>query len=128
MTIELTASEPTERTIYDRTFWLAYAANLMLVTANSLTFRFAEFIPFLGGTETVTGQIVRAGLLGSLAVRLVLGQAIDGAGVRRIWTVSTVCFVVGGLMFVFSDRIGPLLYVARVLFTAGMASMFACSI
>ncbi|MFO1092836.1 MAG: MFS transporter [Planctomycetaceae bacterium] len=128
MTTDLTASEPTERTIYDRAFWLAYAANLMLVTANSLTFRFAEFIHFLGGSETVTGQIVRAGLLGSLAVRLVLGQAIDGAGVRRIWTASTVCFVAGGLMFVFSDRIGPQLYVARVLFTAGMASMFACSI
>lgn len=128
MTTDLTASDSTERTIYDRSFWLAYVANLMLVTANSLTFRFAEFIHFLGGTETVTGQIVRAGLLGSLAVRLVLGQAIDGAGVRRIWAASSVCFIAGGLMFVFSDRIGPLLYIARVLFTAGMASMFACSI
>lgn len=134
MTTDTTASASAERTIYDRAFWLAYSANLMLVTANALTFRFAEFVHFLGGseiagrTETLTGQIVRAGLIGSLATRLVLGQAIDGLGVRRVWAASTLCFIAGCLMFVYSDRIGPLIYVARVLFTAGMSSMFACSI
>ena len=54
------AAAPDEA-IYDRSFWLAYAANLMLVCANSLTFRFAEFVASLGETEEVAGEIVRAG-------------------------------------------------------------------
>lgn len=128
MTTIPTVPADTDRTIYNRAFWVAYAANLMLVMGNALTFRFAEFVQFLGGTESVTGEIVRVGLLGSLAVRLVLGQAIDGLGVRRIWTTSALCFVAGCLLFVWSDLLGPLIYVARVLFTAGMSSMFACSI
>jgi MFS family permease len=114
--------------IYNRAFWLAYSANLLLVTANSLTFRFAEFVQFLHGTEVVTGQIVRAGLIGSLLVRLVLGQAIDGLGVRRLWIASSLVFISGCSLFVVIDHLGPLLFVARVLFTSGIASMFACSI
>ena len=114
--------------IYNRAFWLAYSANLLLVTANALTFRFAEFVQFLNGTEVLTGQIVRAGLIGSLLVRLVLGQAIDGLGVRRLWIASSLVFIAGCSLFVVIDHLGPLLFVARVLFTSGIASMFACSI
>jgi len=123
-----TVPSETPSNIYNRAFWLAYAANLVLVAANALTFRFAEFVQFLHGTETVTGQIVRVGLIGSLIVRLVLGQAIDGLGVRRIWVLSSVVFVAGCGLFVVTDAIGPLIYAARALFTVGMASMFACSI
>lgn len=117
-----------DRTIYTRTFWIAYAANLLLTTGNALTFRFAEFVQLLGGTESLTGQVVRAGLIASLTVRLVLGQAIDGLGVRRVWLASSVFFIIGCLLFVMNDRLGPMIYVARVLFTAGISSMFACSI
>ncbi len=127
-TIPTVQADSDSATIYNRAFWLAYAANLLLVAANALTFRFAEFVQFLGGTESITGQIVRVGLIGSLVVRLVLGQAIDGIGVRRVWTISSLVFVAGCGLFVVSDRLGPLVYTARALFTAGMASMFACSI
>lgn len=128
MTTIPTVPADADRTIYNRAFWVAYAANVMLVMGNALTFRFAEFVQFLGGTESVTGEIVRVGLLGSLVVRLVLGQAIDGLGVRRVWTASTLCFVAGCALFIWSDRLGPLIYIARILFTVGMSSMFACSI
>ncbi|MBL8849715.1 MAG: MFS transporter [Planctomycetaceae bacterium] len=128
MTTTLDGPADPDRSIYDRRFWLAYTANLLLVVGNSLTFRFAEFVQFLDGGEAVTGQIVRAGLLGSLVVRLVLGQAIDGAGVRRVWILSTLCFIGGCALFIRIDELGPLIYVARVLFMAGMSSMFACSI
>ena len=49
-------------TIYNRVFWLAYAANVSLVTANALTFRFAELVNYLGGTEEITGAIVSTGM------------------------------------------------------------------
>src|SRR5687768_7306846 len=107
------AAASDSRTIYDRAFWIAFTANVLLVTANALTFRFAEFVQYLGGTESVTGQIVRAGLIGSLMVRLVLGQAIDGIGVQRIWTWSSLLFVAGAGLFAACRELGPLLYVAR---------------
>jgi MFS family permease len=127
-TIPTVPADPSARALYNRAFWLAYTANLLLVTANALTFRFAEFVQYLRGTESLTGQIVQAGLIGSLAVRLVLGQAIDGLGVRRMWIASSLVFIAGCGLFVFIDRLGPALFVARLLFTVGIASMFACSI
>lgn len=114
--------------IYDRAFWLAYTANLLLVVANALTFRFAEFVQFLGGTESITGEIVRVGLIGSLFARLFLGQALDGLGVRRVWIASSLVFIVGTSLFVFCRDLGFAVYAARVLFMIGLASMFACSI
>lgn len=127
-TLPTVPADPGSPRIYDRAFWLAYTANLLLVVANALTFRFAEFVQFLGGTESVTGEIVRVGLIGSLLARLFLGQALDGLGVRRVWIVSSLVFVIGTSLFVFCRELGPLLFVARVLFTIGIASMFACSI
>ena len=56
-TIPTVPGDQPAHTVYNRTFWLAYAANLLLVTANALTFRFAEFVKFLGGTESVTGPM-----------------------------------------------------------------------
>ena len=56
-------------TIYSRTFWLAYFANLSIVTANALTFRFAEFVNFLGGTEQLAGMLISAGIAGALIAR-----------------------------------------------------------
>ena len=48
--------------IYTQTFWLAYVANVLLVNDNALTYRFVEFINWLGGTEALTGQIVSVGM------------------------------------------------------------------
>src|SRR5689334_5071003 len=86
----------TDDAIYDRGFWLAYAANLMLVCANSLTFRFAEFVASLGGTEELSGEIVRAGLIAAILFRLGLGRAIDRYGPRSIWLASSVIYIGGG--------------------------------
>ena len=38
---------------------------------NSLTFRFAEFVASLNGTEEVSGEIVRAGLIAAILSVLV---------------------------------------------------------
>jgi MFS family permease len=114
--------------IYDRTFWLAYAANVLLVTANALTFRFAEFVKFLGGTEALTGQIVSLGIVGSLLIRFTLGRDIDSLGVRRVWIGSSLLFITGCALMSVLDRLGWEIYVARAAFTIGLGSMFAASI
>ncbi len=114
--------------IYNQTFWLAYTANVLLVTANAFTFRFAEFVKWLGGTETLTGEIVSVGIVGSLLVRFTLGRDIDGYGVRRMWIGASLLFIIGSGLMTVTQNLGWQLYAARVAFTVGMASMFACSI
>ncbi len=42
--------ETDDSAVYNRAFWWAYVANLLLVTANAITFRFAEYVSFLGGS------------------------------------------------------------------------------
>jgi MFS family permease len=118
--------------IYDRSFWLAYAANLMLVCANSLTFRFAEFIASLEGsrvgTEQISGEVVRAGLIAAIFFRLGLAPMIDRLGPRLVWLVSSVVYVAGGTAFLIPDSLSPWIWIARIAYQAGLAGMFSCSI
>lgn len=119
---------PQDDNVYTRHFWLAFSANVALVSANALTFRFAEFVKFLGGSEEQTGIIVSIGLVGSLVLRLFLGQAIDRFGVRRVWLQSAVVYLTGCLLLVATQSLGWQVYVARIIFALGLASMFACSV
>jgi hypothetical protein len=63
--IPISELNPEDQTIagnvYDRIFWLSYIANVLLVTANAMTFRFAEFVKEFGGTESIAGFIVSCG-------------------------------------------------------------------
>lgn len=117
-----------DRSIYNRIFWLAYVANVSLVMANALTFRFAEFVStFLKGTEETAGMIVSVGILGALLIRLVLGQAIDNYGTRRLWIFGCLVYIISASSFlVISDLRWPI-YFARLGFAAGIATMFTCS-
>ncbi len=115
-------------TIYNQVFWLAYAANLSLMTANALTFRFAELVAHLGGTEQIVGAVVSVGTIGALSARLLLGQAIDRYGPRKLWILVSMTFVTGCGMFLACREISWVIYAARVAFAIGMAGMFTCSI
>ncbi len=114
--------------IYDRIFWFSYVANLLLVTSNAMTFRFAEFVEAFGGTEKTAGFIVGCGTTGALFSRLLLGQAIDRFGVRRLWLMVVGFFIAGCVMIAMATSIGPLLYAGRLSFAIGLAGMFSCSI
>lgn len=119
----------TERdAVYNRVFWLAYAANVLLVTGNCLTLRFAELVAHLHGTEQIAGMVVSIGMVGALAARFFLGQSIDRYGTRKLWTISTTLFVLGCLGFLGCESVSWNLYAARVAFAAGVAGMFTCSI
>ena len=117
-----------QTSIYGRVFWLSYIANLSLVTANALTFRFAEFVQFLGGTEALAGTIVSTGLICVLAARFFIGQAIDRYGTRRIWIGSSFVFLAGCGSFPACESISWLIFAGRLLFAIGLAGMFTCSI
>ncbi|MBL4885915.1 MAG: MFS transporter [Planctomycetaceae bacterium] len=117
-----------EPTIYNRIFWWAYIANLVLVSANAMTFRFAELINLLGGTQQLAGMIVSIGVISALVGRLFLGQWIDRFGVRPLWLITSVIMIVGVLMLVVPASLGWSMYLGRSLFVFGIGGMFACSI
>lgn len=114
--------------VYNRNFWLAYAANVMLVTANALTFHFAELVSALGGTEQLTGSIIRTGLIGALLLRLGMGRVIDRYGAGFLWTLCSAGIIGGLVWFTMIDSLGWELHAARVMFSVSLAGMFTCSI
>jgi len=122
--------------VYGRTFWLAYLANSALVGANALTFRFAELVHYLGGTESTVGDIVALGTLVAVILRFSVSHFLDDHGTRRIWPICSLLFITGCGMFIAATQMQSLLaatqvmwllYVARVVFFVGMTGMFACS-
>ena len=113
--------------VYGRTFWLAYLANSALVLANALTFRFAELVHFLGGSESVVGDIVALGTLVAVAVRLSVSHVLDDYGTRRLWPICTLLFICGCAMFLGATQGVWVLYLARIAYYVGLTGMFACS-
>lgn len=122
------ASLPGQSNVYGRLFWLCYAGNLLMVTANAMTFRFADLVRFLGGTETTTGEIVQVGMLGALCSRVFLGRALDRYGTRIVWCISTLMFVTGCVVFALCTDVSWNIFVARVAFAAGVAGMSTAAI
>ncbi|HEX4070614.1 MAG TPA: MFS transporter [Planctomycetaceae bacterium] len=114
--------------VYHRRFWIAYVANFALVMGNALMYRFAELVAFLGGSERAAGAIVGTGLFGVLVIRLVMGQGIDRYGTRAAWVVSTLLYIIGSASFLACHEVSWGLYLARTIFSIGVAGMFTCSI
>ncbi len=116
------------QTIYTRTFWLCYLANVLLVTANALTFRFAEFVAYLGGEERIVGTIVSVGMVAAVVSRLAVGQAIDHYGTRVLWRMSSLVLAASCPLFLAVETLSWPIYAVRILFAVSMACMFSCSI
>jgi MFS family permease len=113
--------------VYGRVFWLAYLANSILVMGNALTFRFAELIHFLGGTESVAGDVVAFGTAVAVVLRLSVSHVLDDYGTRRMWPICAVLYISGCLMFLTAAELNWVLYAARASFFVGLTGMFACS-
>ena len=113
--------------VYGRTFWLAYLANSILVMGNALTFRFAELIHFLGGTESAAGDIVAFGTAVAVVLRLSVSHVLDDYGTRRMWPICAVLYISGCLMFLTATDLNWIMFAARAAFFVGLTGMFACS-
>lgn len=114
--------------LYGLEFWLAYLANLLIVTANTLTFRFADFVGSLDGTAADTGFILGVGTGVSVLVRIWMGRVVDQTGPRWMWVVSAGALVASCLAFIPLQSLGPTIYLVRILYSCGIAGVFSCSV
>ena len=114
--------------VYGRSFWLAYASNLLGSTAVALLYRYADFVTVLGGTELHLGWIVGIGMTGSLVTRLWLGAGIDRQGPRVVWLGALAAFVLTSLANLGIDRYdGVSIYLVRIAWCCAVAGTFSCS-
>jgi MFS family permease len=107
---------------------MAYVANLLVMVAIALLYRYADFVTLLGGTEFHLGWIVGVGMVGSLLMRLLLGTGIDRYGPRRVWLCSLIVFAAVCFAHLSITRYDtPAIYVLRVLFCLALAGIFGSS-
>lgn len=122
--------ETADAQLYGAPFWLTYVANACFVSANTLLARYVEFVRLHEATETewYVGWIVGLGMLGSVAVRLLLGKTIDRYGPRRIWLLCGVLFAASCVAHLAITRVDtPLVFGVRLLMAASLAGVFGAS-
>ncbi len=109
---------------YGMPYWRAYLANIAVMVAIALLYRYADFVTILGGTELHLGWIVGVGTVGSLLMRLLLGPAIDRYGPRLVWLLSLVVFSASCFGHVaITDYAGPGVYLLRIAFCSAVAGI-----
>lgn len=125
------AVDAAARSSFGAPFWCTYAANFSMTVANSLLFRYADFVKLHDGDnfEYKLGWIVGVGMVGSLAMRVAQGVGIDKYGPRLVWLVSSVLFAAGCFGHIAVDSIsGPTVYALRIMLQTGLAGFFGASI
>ena len=114
---------------YGPRFWFTYLANIGLMVAVSLLFRYADFVHHLGGTEKQLGLITGIGMFGAISARCFQGVAIDRYGASRIWLLSLVLLVVCLLGHLTIRSIQPpWIHFLRIIYTVSLAGAFGASI
>lgn len=123
------AAKSTSQTAYGTRFWATYLANIALMVAVSLLFRYADFVAALGGSEDQLGTITGLGMIGGIVARCFLGQAIDRYGAGRTWC-SSLALLVGCLLGHLSIATlqPPLIHGLRILYIISLAGAFGASI
>jgi MFS family permease len=107
---------------------MAYVSSLLLSAAVSLLFRYADFITLLGGTEFHLGWIVGIGMVGSLAIRMLLGTWIDRYGARPLWLGSVLLFSVTCFAhLMIASHTGVAIYLLRFSYCCATAGMGGAS-
>jgi len=103
---------------------MAFAAQLLVWTAQAVLFRYADFVHVLGGTEVQLGWIVGVGMVGSVLMRFSLGRWLDRYGPRIVWVASLILLAATCLAHWKITRCQTLpIYVLRMVFTTALAGV-----
>jgi len=97
---ELSASKGASR-LYTRSFFEVFAAAALFMTGVSLQFHFGQYVAFLGYEVGTLGRILSVSMIGTLLIRLFIGQWVDRFGCRPVWLVGAVfsTLAVGSMQF-----------------------------
>lgn len=82
------------------------------------------YLGHLGASRTEIGAIMAVASIGGLALRPLAGWALDAIGRRPVVIAGTVVLALGMAMVGFVDRVGPLVYVSRIMVGIGAGTLF----
>ncbi len=82
------------------------------------------YVESLGGTRAEIGWIMSATAISGVLCRPAVGWALDSVGRRPTLWVGTALLSAGMMLFGLVDRVGPLVYVSRLVLGVGMGALF----
>ena len=109
--------------LYDGVFLFAYLANVFVMMAISLMFRYSEFVKYLGGGEDWLGAIIGFGAIGAIVLRLFQAVAIDRFGAIWVWGLSLVGMATSVLLHLWIDQIGWQVFLVRLCLHTSIAGV-----
>lgn len=107
-----------------RDFGLLVLGHLLQAIGYSSMLLLPVYVTALGADRTTVGWVMGAGAVGGLILRPLGGWAIDRFGRRPTIMVGTLALFIGMVLIWWVDRVGPLLYLSRVLVGAGAGTLF----
>lgn len=117
-------SSMTEPPLYTRDFVRALFAHFLQGFGFTSMLTLPLYLDYLGADRAELGWIMSVASLGSLSLRPVIAWALDTVGRRPVLLIGTILVSSGMAMFGFVDRIGPFVYVVRILLGIGIGSLF----
>lgn len=115
----------TQPPLLTRDFGLLVSGHFLQALGYSSMILLPVYLTWLGGNREQVGTIMAIAALGGLALRPLAGWSLDAIGRRTTVLVGTLVLGVGMGLIGLVDRIGPLVYVARLLIGAGSGTLFA---
>ncbi len=110
-----------------RGFVLAWLLSFFSGLAFFLFVHFPRYLEDLGADPAEVGRIVGATALAAIAIRPLVGRAMDRRGRRPVVLFGNAVHVVALLLYLTVDHIGPWLYAVRILHGFGEALLFAAT-
>ncbi len=105
-------------------FLRAFVANFFSDLAFTMFIQFPGFLAELGAREALIGTVISVAVLASILTRPFVGEGLDRVGRIPMVTAAAAVRVVTVVSFLFIDRIGPAVFVARAVYAVVLAVTF----
>jgi len=115
---------PKER-VWTRDFTLAWMASFFEGLSWTLFIHFPGFLTDLGADETQIGLIFGISALAAVAIRPLVGRAMDQWGRMPVIYIGNIANIAGILLMFTVSSFGPWLYAVRILQTMALATLFS---
>ncbi|HZO16169.1 MAG TPA: MFS transporter [Polyangiaceae bacterium] len=108
-----------------RNFVLLVVAHFLQALGYASMLLLPLYLQHLGASRTEIGAIMATAAISGLLTRPLVAWGLDTLGRKPTLVAGTLTLVVGMLMIASVDRIGPMIYLARMVIGAGVGVLFA---
>lgn len=106
---------------------MVYLVNCLTLISFTLTFRFADFIAYLGESQKQAGLIVSFGVCIGILMKLSLATLGHRLVLKSCWMIFASLMAIGHLLFVVSEHSIIAAYLGRSLIILGYAGSLSCA-